>query len=60
MTFTKDSVEIAIITMFRRADAARAAGGISERERVNGAHIPDGWKIDYATKYWLPPNVKLL
>ena len=49
-----------ISAMFRRAEAARNAGGISEFERVKGTPIPEGWKLDYALEFWLPPNVILL
>jgi hypothetical protein len=46
-------------SVIKRGEAAIAAGGISEKDRVEGAVIPDGWKLDHQLDYWLPPNVLL-
>lgn len=57
---TEEMIENTIRRAFRRSEAAQAAGGIGEQDRYNGAVIPEGWKLDYETEYWLPPNVSLL
>jgi hypothetical protein len=43
-----------------RAVCARAAGGISMEDSMNGIPVPEGWKLDYLVSYYLPPNVYLL
>ena len=57
--FTREFVEETITSMFRRAEMAQLAGGISEKDRVEGRAIPDGYWFDYLTSYYLPPNVNL-
>ena len=59
MIIDEQMVKNTIELMFRRSDAARAAGGISEKDRYEGVVIPEGWKLDCALDYWLPPNVIL-
>lgn len=53
-------IEQTIQSMVRRSDAARNAGGISKIDHMEGAKIPDGWKLDMDIDYWLPPNITLI
>lgn len=60
MKLERRDVENVIAAFFRRAEAARSAGGISRQEVEEGAVIPEGWKRDDQIEFWLPPNVTLL
>lgn len=57
---SNSDIEHILAKFWRRAEAARAAGGISKKDQFEGATIPDGWVLDYQIDYWLPPNVVLL
>ena len=59
MELTKFDVEDILRRAFRRCDAARAAGGVSHRDRVEGIAVPADWELDIETMYWLPPNIAL-
>jgi len=60
LVIDEEMIENVIQVMFRRSEAAKAAGGISEYDRMNGVSVPEGWKLDYELDYWLPPNVILM
>lgn len=61
MVLSSGEIDNVLARFFRRAEAARSAGGISRLEIEDGrAVIPEGWKQDYELDYWLPPNVTLL
>lgn len=54
-------IESIVAQFYRRAEAARNAGGISRIEvEDNLKTVPEGWKYDYSIDFWLPPNVDLL
>lgn len=57
---TEDEITRILAEAGCRFTAARNAGGISERDRREGATVPVGWSLDILTLYWIPPNVELL
>ena len=40
-----------------RCVVANAMGGVPLQEVVDGRQIPDGWKLDPYTMYYLPPDI---
>lgn len=47
--------------IFRRCEAARAAGGIALIDVIDKqTAIPADWVLDIQTQYYLPPNVELM
>lgn len=60
MELMRIDTERAIASLFRKCEAARTVGGISARDALEGKPVPDGWRLDYQTQYYLPPNVVLL
>lgn len=59
MEISQKDIEQVLDRFFRRSEAAKAAGGISHKDVVEGTPVPDGWQLDYELAYWLPPNVRL-
>lgn len=59
MEISQKDIEDVMSRFFRRSEAARAAGGISHKDVVEGATIPDGWRLDHELDFWLPPNIAL-
>lgn len=59
MKIDRPLIESVLNGFFRRCEAAKAAGGIAHRDRVDGMPVPSDWVLDPATEYWLPPNVTL-
>jgi hypothetical protein len=59
MTFTLQEIESVISEFLLRAEFIRAAGGISMKDAIEGTKIPDGFVLDHATDYFVPPNLFL-
>jgi hypothetical protein len=61
MTISRRQIEAVVASMFRQGEAARNSGGIALRDVADGnATVPQGWKLDPLTCYFLPANVVLL
>lgn len=58
MQLTAELIERTISDHFRKCEIAISIG-LPLYAAVDGKPIPEGWKLDYETLYYLPPNVKL-
>jgi hypothetical protein len=59
--FTKELCEATVKALWRRCEAAKAAGGIPVMDVIGRrVTVPDGWVLDMWTDYYLPQNVHLL
>jgi hypothetical protein len=55
----EDYIREVLASSFKRCETARAIGGISRQDQVEGVPIPNGWSFDHATDYWIPPHIDL-
>ena len=56
---TPEEIEQVILNFFVRCRSAENAGGITLRDAVNGTEIPEDWKLDPDTNFYIPQNVLL-
>lgn len=54
MDITEDDVREILESLFDRCARARAMGGIALQDAENGMTVPDGWKLDWQTDYYVP------
>lgn len=59
MNITAEEIEGVWAAFIHRVVAIRMAGGISSKSVLEGESIPDGWVLDMATEYYIPPNLLL-
>jgi len=58
--FDEAFVRKTIEGFFRRSQAIQAAGGIPLQEVIDGVKtVPEGWRLDQETDFYIPPNLQL-
>lgn len=53
---TPDMIAEIWAAFLRRVEAIRMVGGIALVDAMNGREVPKGWKLDYSTDYYVPPD----
>jgi hypothetical protein len=58
---TPETVRQTLVSLLRRCEAARLAGGMAAQDVADGiVVVPEGWEFDWRTEYYIPPSVALL
>lgn len=56
MFLEAETIEDVLGDFYRRVEAVKAVGGVPMLAVVEGVAIPKGWRLDYGTAYFVPPD----